>query len=98
MINSPLILHILSAFIFAMGLLTLLIRRNALVMLMGIELMLNAANLSFVTFAKEHGHLLGQAQVFFIITLAAAESAVGLSIIVNLYRHFGHARTSQGAK
>ena len=89
----PLILHCLSAWIFGMGVFTLLIRRNTIVLLMGIEMMLNAVNLSFITFAREHGHLLGQMQVIFIITLAAAESAVGLAIIVHLYRHFGHIRT-----
>ena len=57
---------------------------------MGIELMLNAINLSFVTYARELDHLSPEIMVFFIITLAAAESAIGLSIIVNMYRNFGH--------
>jgi NADH-quinone oxidoreductase subunit K len=57
--------------------------------LMGIELLLNAANLSIVAFSKSAHMIEGQVQVFFIITIAAAESAVGLSILVNLYRNFG---------
>ncbi len=89
------ILHLLSAYLFCMGLLTLILRRNAIVMLMGIELMLNAVNLSFVTFSRELSQLSGQVQVFFIITIAAAESAVGLSILVNVYRNFGSIKTDK---
>ncbi len=91
--QTMLLLHTLSIFLFIMGILALLLRRNVIVLLMGIELMLNAVNLSFVTFAKEWGHLDGQVQVFFIITVAAAESAVGLSILLNVYRHFGTVTT-----
>lgn len=89
------LLHLLSAYLFCMGLLTLILRRNAIVMLMGIELMLNAVNLSFVTFSRELSQLSGQVQVFFIITIAAAESAVGLSILVNVYRNFGSIKTDR---
>ena len=89
------LLHLLSAFLFSLGLLTLLLRRNTLVMLMGIELMLNAVNLSFITFARELQQLDGQVQVFFIVTIAAAESAVGLSILVNVYRNFGSIKTDR---
>ena len=89
------LLHILSAYLFCMGLLGLLLRRNTIVMLMGIELMLNAVNLSFVTFARELSQLNGQVQVFFIITIAAAESAVGLSILINVYRSFGSIKTDR---
>lgn len=89
------ILHILSAYLFCLGLLALLLRRNTIVMLMGIELMLNAVNLSFVTFARELGQLDGQVQVFFIITIAAAESAVGLSILINVFRNFGSIKTDR---
>jgi NADH-quinone oxidoreductase subunit K len=89
------LLHILSAYLFAMGLLALMLRRNTIVMLMGIELMLNAVNLSFVTFARELQQLDGQVQVFFIITIAAAESAVGLSILINVYRNFGSIKTDR---
>jgi NADH-quinone oxidoreductase subunit K len=89
------LLHVLSAYLFCLGLLALLLRRNTLVMLMGIELMLNAVNLSFVTFSRELNQLDGQLQVFFIITLAAAESAIGLSILVNIYRNFGSIKTDR---
>ncbi len=89
------LLHVLSAYLFVMGLLALILRRNTIVMLMGIELMLNAVNLSFVTFARELNQLSGQVQVFFIITIAAAESAVGLSILINVYRNFGSIKTDR---
>jgi NADH-quinone oxidoreductase subunit K len=61
--------------------------------LMGIELLLNAANISLVAFSKSGGMIDGQLQVFFVITVAAAESAIGLSILVNLYRNFGSIQT-----
>ena len=89
------LLHLLSAYLFCLGLLALILRRNTLIMLMGIELMLNAVNLSFVTFSRELNQLTGQLQVFFIITLAAAESAIGLSILVNVYRSFGSIKTDR---
>jgi len=82
--TTPLFLHALSAFLFFMGLFIMINRRNALVLLMGIELMLNAINLSFVTFSRELGQVDGQLQLFFIVTIAAAESAIGLSILVNV--------------
>jgi len=78
-----------------MGLLAVTLRRNTLVMLMGIELMLNGVNLSFVTFSRELAQINGQLQVFFIITIAAVESAVGLSILVNVYRNFGSIKTDR---
>lgn len=83
----------LALFLFVIGLLIILLRRNSIVLLMGIELMLNAANLSLVSFARANGQLDGQIMVFFVITIAAAESAVGLSILVNLYRNFGAVTT-----
>lgn len=61
---------------------------------MGIELMLNAVNLSLVAFSRQHSLLSGQLGVFFVITIAAAESGVGLSILINFYRSFGSARTN----
>ena len=91
--TTPLFLHALSAFLFFMGLFIMINRRNALVLLMGIELMLNAINLSFVTFSRELGQVDGQLQLFFIVTIAAAESAIGLSILVNVYRNFGSVDT-----
>ena len=76
----------LSAVVFVLGLVGVLVRRNALVIFMSIELMLNAANLAFVAFARSMGSVDGQIFVFFVMTVAAAEVAVGLAIIVNLFR------------
>ncbi len=76
----------LSALVFTIGLVGVLVRRNALIMFMSIELMLNAANLAFVAFARALGSVDGQVFVFFVMTVAAAEVAVGLAIIVNLFR------------
>jgi len=75
-----------SAVMFALGLAGVIIRRNALVIFMSMELMLNAANLALVAFSRYNGNLHGQVLVFFIITVAAAEVAVGLAIIVALFR------------
>ncbi len=77
---------ILAAMLFTIGAVGLLLRRNTLVMFMCIELMLNAANLTFVTFAKELDDIGGQAIVFFTLVVAAAEVAVGLAIIVAIFR------------
>src|SRR4051812_10174342 len=74
------------AAIFFIGLMGLMIRRNILVILMCIELMLNAVNLTFVTFSRQLNHLGGQMSVFFIITVAAAESAVGLALVIGMFR------------
>ena len=76
----------LSAALFTIGVVGVLVRRNALVIFMSIELMLNAANLAFVAFANHLGSLDGQIFVFFVMTVAAAEVAIGLAIIVNVYR------------
>ena len=76
----------LSAVIFVIGVVGVLVRRNALIIFMSIELMLNAANLAFVAFAREMGSLDGQIFVFFVMAVAAAEVAVGLAIIVNVFR------------
>jgi NADH-quinone oxidoreductase subunit K len=76
----------LSAILFTMGALGVLIRRNALIIFMSIELMLNAANLAFVAFAREYGVFTGQLFVFFVMTVAAAEVAVGLALIVAIFR------------
>ncbi len=75
-----------SALLFCIGLLGVILRRNLLVIYMSLELMLNAANLALVAFSRFNGHLNGQVMVFFIITVAAAEVAVGLALIVALYR------------
>ena len=77
---------VVSALLFALGLAGVLIRRNLLVIYMSLELMLNAANLALVAFSRFNGNLDGQVFVFFIITVAAAEVAVGLALIVALYR------------
>ena len=75
-----------SAILFTTGAIGVLMRRNALIMLMSLELMLNAVNLSFVALSRQLG-LDGQVFVFFVMTVAAAEAAVGLAIIIALYRH-----------
>jgi NADH-quinone oxidoreductase subunit K len=78
----------LSAILFGFGMVALLMRKNVIVMLMGIELMLNAVNLSFIAFAKELGNLNGQIMVFFVMTIAAAEAGVGLSLAVAVYKKY----------
>lgn len=78
---------LLSAIIFAIGVMGVLIRRNAIVIFMSIELMLNAVNLLLTAFSAYRGDAAGQVFVFFIMALAAAEVAVGLAIIVMVYRN-----------
>jgi NADH-quinone oxidoreductase subunit K len=77
---------VLAAVMFTIGAVGLLVRRNVLVMFMCVELMLNAANLTFVTFARELEDVGGQVTVFFTLVVAAAEVAVGLAIIVAIFR------------
>src|SRR5262252_3724014 len=77
---------VVSTILFCLGLLGVIIRRNLLIIYMGLELMLNAANLTLVAFSRYNNNLDGQVFVFFIITVAAAEVAVGLALIVALYR------------
>lgn len=77
---------VVSALLFALGLIGVIVRRNLLVIYMSLELMLNAANLALVAFSRFTGNLDGQVFVFFIITVAAAEVSVGLALIVALYR------------
>ncbi len=76
----------LSVILFSIGVVGELVRRNAIVVFMAIELMLNAANLAFVAYARQFGALDGQILVFFVMTVAAAEVAVGLALIVALFR------------
>lgn len=76
----------LSAILFTIGALGVLIRRNAIIVFMSVELMLNAANLAFVAFARYFGQLGGQIFVFFIMAVAAAEVAVGLALIVTIFQ------------
>lgn len=77
----------LSAILFSIGIIGVLVRRNAIVIFLSIELMLNAANLAFVAFARQLGSVDGQVIVFFVMTVAAAEAAVGLAIIIAVFRH-----------
>jgi len=77
---------LLSAVLFGLGVAGFLIRRNVITVFMSIELMLNAVNLAFVAFSRHLGNLDGQLFVFFVIVVAAAEAAVGLAIIIALYR------------
>jgi len=79
----------LAAALFTIGAIGLLIRRNVLVMFMCIELMLNAVNLTFVTFARQLNDIGGQSLVFFVLVVAAAEVVVGLGIIVSIFRRRG---------
>ena len=76
----------LSALLFTIGAVGVLVRRNAIVVFMCVELMLNATNLAFATFANVHGNLDGQIAAFFVMVVAAAEVVVGLSIIVAIFR------------
>ena len=75
-----------SAILFVMGALGVLVRRNAIIIFMSVELMLNAANLAFVAFARSYNSLSGQLFVFFVMTVSAAEVAVGLALIVAIFR------------
>jgi NADH-quinone oxidoreductase subunit K len=78
---------ILAGLMFTIGVLGVLVRRNAIVIFMFVELMLNAVNLIFVTFARMHGTVDGQILVFFVLVVAAAEVTVGLAIILMIARH-----------
>lgn len=78
---------VLSALIFVLGTFGVLVRRNAIIMFLCIELQLNAVNLSFVAFSRLWG-IDGQVFVFFVMTVAAAEAAVGLAIIISIFRHY----------
>ena len=83
---SPAAYLALAAVLFSLGCTGVLLRRNAIVMFMSVELMLNAANLALVAFSRFNNNLNGQVIVFFIITVAAAEVSVGLALIVALFR------------
>ena len=76
----------LSAVLFSLGAFGVLVRRNAIVVFMCVELMLNASNLAFVSFARIHGNLDGQVIAFFVMVVAAAEVVVGLAIIMTIFR------------
>lgn len=79
---------VLSAILFSIGMAGVLLRRNLIVLLMSIELMLNAVNISFVAFSKYNSNIEGQIMVFFVMTIAAAEAAVGLALAVSIFKRF----------
>src|SRR5439155_27032674 len=78
---------VLSAILFSIGTAGVFVRRNLITILLSIEIMLNAVNLTFVAFGPERGSADGQIIVFFVMTVAAAEAAVGLAIVIGLFRH-----------
>ncbi|RMH43458.1 MAG: NADH-quinone oxidoreductase subunit NuoK [Deltaproteobacteria bacterium] len=78
---------VLSAVLFGIGIVGVLMRRNALIVMMSIELMLNAANIALIAFARQHGDMAGHAFAFVVIAVAAAEAAVGLAIVVAVFRN-----------
>jgi NADH-quinone oxidoreductase subunit K len=80
---------VLAGILFVIGVIGVMTRRNAIVILMGVELMLNAANLLLIVFARIHGDIGGHLMVFFVMTVAAAEAAVGLAILVAVFRRKG---------
>jgi NADH-quinone oxidoreductase subunit K len=80
---------VLAAFLFAIGLGGVVVKRNVLVVFMCIELMLNAANLTFLAFARQTGNMNGHAIAFFVMAVAAAEAAVGLAIVIAVFRTRG---------
>ncbi len=83
---TPTYYIVLSAILFSLGALGVLVRRNAIIVFMCVEMMLNASNLAFVAFARANGNLDGQAVAFFVMVVAAAEVVVGLAIIVTIFR------------
>lgn len=88
----------LSAIMFTIGTVGVLVRRNAIVVFMCIELMLNAVNLTLVTFTKSTGNLDGQIAVFFVMVVAAAEAAVGLAIIISVFRSIKSIETTDSSE
>jgi len=83
---SPINFVYLAAVLFAIGAATVLVRRNAIIAFMGVELMLNAANLALVSFSRIQGNVHGQIMAFFVMVVAAAEVVVGLAIIIAVFR------------
>jgi NADH-quinone oxidoreductase subunit K len=77
---------ILGAVLFTIGVFGVLVRRNALILFMAVELMLNSVNLAFVAYARQHGSIDGQVAVFFVLVVAAVEVVVGLALIVDIFR------------
>jgi NADH-quinone oxidoreductase subunit K len=87
-----------SALVFCIGAVGVMLRRSTIVVFMCIELMLNAVNVAFVAFSKMHGNLDGQIAVFFVMVVAAAEAAVGLAIIISVFRAIQSAETTDSAE
>jgi len=79
---------VLAALLFVMGMAGVLLRKNVIVILMSVELMLNSVNLTFIAFSKYMGNLDGHIMVFFVMTIAAAEAAVGLALAVSIFKRF----------
>jgi NADH-quinone oxidoreductase subunit K len=86
---------ILAAMLFAIGLVGVMIKRNALIVMMCLELMMNAANLTFLAFSRVHGNVNGHAVAFFVIAVAACEAALGLAIVIALFRTRGNLELEQ---
>jgi NADH-quinone oxidoreductase subunit K len=96
---NPLVTYVaLSMVFFIVGAMGVCLRRNAIVAFMCVEMMLNAVNLAFVAFSKIHGNLDGQIAVFFVMVIAAAESAVGLAIILAVFRSVASVETTDSAE
>ena len=89
---------ILASVLFCIGALGVMVRRNTIVVFMCIEIMLNAVNLAFVTFSKMHNNLDGQIGVFFVMVVAAAEAAVGLAIIISVFRSILSVETTDSSE
>jgi NADH-quinone oxidoreductase subunit K len=85
----------LAAALFAIGLIGVLVKRNALIVMMCLELMMNAANLTFLAFARQNANLGGHAVAFFVIAVAACEAAVGLAIVIAVFRTRGNLELEQ---
>ncbi|WP_053183584.1 NADH-quinone oxidoreductase subunit NuoK [Sunxiuqinia dokdonensis] len=87
---------VVSALLFSMGLFAIISRKHAILVLMGIELVLNAANINFIAFAKYGGmNIEGHVAAIFVIILAATEAAIALAIILNIYQHFRHVNVDE---
>ncbi len=90
---------IVGAILFSLGLFAVVTRKNAILVLMGLELILNSANINFIAFAKYGGmNIEGHVAAIFVIILAAAEAAVALAIVLNIYRNFKHVNVDEVAK
>jgi len=88
----------LSMVLFTIGAIGVCLRRNSIVVFMCIEMMLNAVNIAFVAFSKIHGNLDGQIAVFFVMVIAAAESAIGLAIILSVFRSIASVETTDASE